>query len=148
MADRHLFFGIESLALNDNQRGLLVAALDEIPPLTHPQPSSANHKRVRLDGDAAIYAAFWDEDLITVATFKDKLGVIFSVDPATITHTVNLIRLDVLQTAVVTFSRNGTNYLRVAFFGYGSAGWPTWDESGDETRAYLALYADLWEQLE
>ena len=144
----HVYFGIENLALNATQRAALVDALRKLGPKTHPSPACLNHWRTRLDGQAAIFEALFDEDTITIARFKEYLGAIFNVDPATITHTVNLIRLDVLQTAVVTFSRNGTNYLRVAFFGYGSAGWPTWDESGDETRAYLALYADLWEQLE
>ena len=138
MADRHLFWGIENMALDNDQRALLVAALDTIPPLTHPQPSSANHRRVRLDGDAAIYAGLWNEDHITVATFKNKLGAIFSVDPATIDHAINNVTFDTRESAVVTFSRGGTDYLRVVFFGYAGGGdWPTWNESRLEMLQYL-----------
>ena len=145
MGDRHLYFGIENMALNEDQRALLIVALDEIPPLTDPQPSSANHRRIRLDGDAAIYAAHWDEDHITVATFKDKLGDIFSVDPATITHAVNPVTFDARESAVVTFSRGVTDYLRVVFFGYAGAGaWPTWNESRLEVLQYLYNNAVAW----
>ena len=145
MVDRHLFWGIENLALNEDQRALLVAALDEIPPLTHAQPSSANHRRVRLDGDAAIYAGFWNEAHITIATFKTKLGVIFSVDPATIDHAVNNVTFDARESAVVTFSRGGTDYLRAVFFGYAGAGdWPTWEQSLAEVHAYLKNNAVAW----
>ena len=145
MTDRLLYFGIENMNLTEEDRALLVAALDEIPPLSHPQPSHTNHRRVRLDADAAIYRALWNEDHITIQTFKDKLGVIFSVDPATIDHAVQTPTFDVRQSAAVTFSRTGTDYLRVVFFGYpGGGDWPNPEESRIEVLAYLSANKAAW----
>lgn len=143
--DRHIYFGIENLALNDVQRGLLVDALRALGPASHPSPACLCHLRTRLDGQAAIFEALFDEDKISIAAFKDRLGSIFSVDPATIDHGINLVTFAARQSAVVTFSRNSTDYLRVVFFGYAGADWPTWMQSGDETRAYLWANAAEWE---
>jgi hypothetical protein len=145
MADRLIYFGIENMNLTDEDRALLVAALDEIPPLSHSQPSHTNHRRVRLDADAAIYRGLWNEDHITIATFKDKLGAIFSVDPATIDHAVQTPTFDARESDVVTFSRTGKDYLRVVFFGYpGGADWPTPEQSRIEVIAYLYANAEAW----
>jgi len=146
VADRHIYFGIENLALNDAQRGLLIAALRALGPASHPQPACLCHWRTRLDGQAAIFEALFDEDNITVQAFKARLGVIFGIDPATIGHSTNLVTFANRQSAVVTFSRGGTDYLRVVFFGYAGADWPTWMDSGDECRAYLRANAAEWEQ--
>jgi len=130
------YFGIENLALNDAQRAELVAALRALGPSSDPQPARLNHWRTRPDAQAAIFEALFNKDHITIQTFKNRLGAIFNVDPATINHAIAFHTFATLPTAVVTFSRGGTNYLRVAFFGYDGAYWPTWDESGDEARAY------------
>ena len=143
MTQRNLFFGIENLNLDNDQRALLVAALDAIPSINTGQPRDDNHDRVRLDVDAAIYAGLWNEDHVTIATFKDKLGAIFEVDPATIDHAANLVTFDARQSNVVTFSRGGTDYLRVVFFGY-AGDWPTWDGSRIEVLAYLDNNAAAW----
>ena len=141
----HGYFGIENLALNDEQRGLLVQALRALGPDTDPQPARLCHWRTRLDGQAAIFEALFNEDNITIAAFKQRLGTIFDVDPDSITHAVVYPTFDSLSTATVTFRRDAIDYLRVAFFGYNGTDWPTWAQSGDECRAYLALYRDLWE---
>ena len=146
MTYRHLYFAIENLNLNDTQRAALVDALRALGPATARQPAYLNHWRTRLDGQAAIFEALWDEDRITIEVFKQRLGTIFGVSWVTIGHSVQLVTFATRQTAIVTFSRTGTDYLRVAFFGYpGGEDWPTWQESGDECRAYLALYAAEWE---
>ena len=142
--NRHIYFGIENLALNDAQRGLLVDALRALGPSSHPQPACLCHWRTRLDGQAAIFEALFDEDTITVVTFKNRLGSIFGVNPANIGHDTRIVTLANRETAVVTFSR-GIDYLRVAFFGYAGVDWPTWMESGNECRAYLRANAVEWE---
>lgn len=145
MAMRHIYFGIENLALTNAQRAELVDALRALGPSSDPQPARLCHWRTRPDSDAAIFEALFDEDNITIAAFKQRLGAIFSIDPATIDHDTNLVAFDARQSAVVTFGRGGTDYLRVVFFGYDGADWPTWAESGDECRAYLSNNAAAWE---
>ena len=138
----HGYFGIENLALNDSQRAELVAALRALGPSSDPQPARLIHWRTRLDGDAAIFEALFDEAHLTIDTFKNQLAQIFDIDPATIDHSVTSQLFDTYPTPIVTFSRSGTDYLRLALFGGLSA---TWAGSGAETLAYLALYAEQWE---
>lgn len=146
MAQVHVYFGVENLNLNVAQRGALVDALEALGPANHPQPACRCHWRTRLDGDAGIYEALFDENDITVTKFKERLGTIFSVDPSTIDHAVSDTKFNALQTAVVTFSRGGVDYLRAAFFGFSGGAWPGWKQSGDECRAYLALNKAEWEE--
>ena len=104
-----------------------------------------NHWRTRLDGQAAIYEALWAEENITIDTFKQRLATLFGIDPDSIDSSVNPVTFATLPSAVVTFSRNGTDYLRTVFFGYAGGEFPDWADSGDECRAYLKLFADEWE---
>ena len=137
----HGYFAIEDLNLAGTQRDTLIAALKALGPSTHPSPACLNHWRTRLDGDAAIFEALFDDAALTVDAFKARLGAIFDVDPATIDHTLNLFHFGDGDTPVAVFSRTGTDYLRMALFGGPHA---TWTESGDECRAYLALYSEQW----
>ena len=133
----HLYVGIENLGLTGAQKQTLFAAIRQLGPLSHPQPSHLNHGRVRLDANALIVEALFDEDTITIEGVKGYLASILGVDPATISHTVT-------QTAygpLVTFSRNGDK-LRLIQFGGVS---PTWMESGDACRAYLKANISEWE---
>ena len=140
----HGYFGIENLALNDSQRGELVAALQALGPSSHPSPACLNHWRTRLDNQAVIFEAKFDPENLTIEAFKQRLGAIFGVSWVTIGHSVNRVTFDSLESAVVTFSRLGTDYLRVVFFGYDGTSWPTWLQSGEECSAYLAANAAEW----
>ena len=144
----HGYWGIENLGLNDNQRDIIIDELRRLGPSSDPQPCMLNHWRTRLDGQAAIYEALWEEENITIDTFKQRLATLFGIDPDSIDSSVNPVTFATLPSAVVTFSRNGTDYLRTVFFGYAGGEFPGWQESGDECRAYLKLYADDWESEE
>ena len=133
----HGYFGIENLALSTAQRAALVTALRTLGPASDPSPACLNHWRTRLDGDAMIFEAAFNEAALTVDAWKNQLGIIFSVDAATIDHDLNAG-----ANTIVVFSQGGTDYLRVALFGGIGA---TWAESGDACRAYLAVHAAEWE---
>ena len=141
----HGYFGIENLGLNDEQRGELVAALRTLGPEWDRQPARLCHWRTRLDGQAAIFEALFDEDVISIDAFKKRLGAILGISWVTIGHSVVMVQWVARDSAVVTFSRSGVDYLRVVFFGYAGGEWPTREESGDEARGYLALHAAQWE---
>ena len=142
MAQRHFYLGIENLALNPTQRQTLMDALKALGPASDPQPARLCHWRTRLDGEAAIFEALFDEDNLTIAAFKQRLGDIFNVDPATIDHSIVVRSFAGGSTPIVTFSRGGVDYLRFALFGGQGAAWM---KSGDECRGYLALNRDDWE---
>lgn len=141
----HRYLGIENLALDDAQRKTLVDALKALGPASDPQPARLNHWRTRLDNQAAIFEALFQESALTIAAFKNRLAAIFGVEPDTIDHATVMRHFADGDTPVVTFSRNATDYLRVALFGGMDC---TWMESGDECRGYLALYRDEWEIVE
>ena len=142
MVNWHGYFGIENLNLNDSQRDTLVAALRALGPASHPQPACLCHWRTRLDGQAAIFEALFDEDHLAVDAFRQRLGTIFGVSWVTIGYDVSQQTFATLPTPIVVFSRLGVDYLRVALFGGVGAEWMA---SGDECRAYLKLYAAQWE---
>jgi hypothetical protein len=144
MALWHGYFGMENLSLNVSRKAALVAALKALGPGEDAQPARLNHWRVRLDGEAVIFEALFNTDHLTVAAFKNRLGVIFGVDPEDIEHTV--YQADV--GAVVAFSYGGTAYLRVVFFGYDGANWPDWETSREAAQAYIAAYLGYWEESE
>ena len=142
MAIWHGYFGIENLNLNVWERQTLVNALRELGAASDPQPARLCHWRTRLDGDGAIFEAAFSEDGLTIGKWKNRLGSIFTVNPATINHAAVTRHFAGGDTPVVTFSKGGTDYLRVALFGgVGTA----WNESGDECRGYLLANLADWE---
>lgn len=141
----HGYFGIENINLNTNQRTTLVQALRSLGPGSDPQPAHLNHWRTRLDGDAAIFEARLNTGSLSVSAFKNRLGAIFSADPATIDHASQNQSFADGSTPVVTFSRSGTDYLRVALFGGLGA---DWQGSRREILGYLAQNRDDWDEPE
>ena len=138
----HGYLGIENINLNETQRQILVDELKSLGPTSDLQPARLCHWRTRLDGEAAIFEALFNEDNLTVQKFKKRLASIFSVDEDDIEHSTNVVSFADGSTPIVVFSYGVTNYLRFALFGGISA---TWMESGDECRAYLAAYIEQWE---
>jgi len=139
------YYAIEDLNLNASQRQTLVEALRKLGPASDPQPARLCHWRTRLDGQAAIFEAAFNENNLTVEAFKRRLGTIFGVSWVTIGHSTQSVTFDSLPTPVVTFSRTGTDYLRMALFGGPAA---SWEESRLECQAYLKDHQDEWESEE
>lgn len=133
----HGYIGIENLGLTDAQRNQLVAHLKTLGPASDPQPAHLCHWRTRLDNQAGIFEALFAEDTISIDAVKSTLGQIFSVDPATISHTVTSSAYG----PVVTFARGGNKLRLIQFGGVGSA----WMASGDACRAYLKANSAAWE---
>ncbi len=142
MTQRHVYLAVENLNLNPTQRTTLVDALKALGPASNKQPSRLNHWRTRLDNEAVILEALFNEDNLTVDVFKDRLGAIFSVNPATIDHSTLTPTFDSRPSPVVTFSRSGIDYIKFCLFGGVGA---TWQQSGNECRAYLAANRAEWE---
>lgn len=136
------YFGIENLNLTNPQRALLVNDLERLGPDVHPQPAYLCHWRYRLDNDAAIYEALFDFDQLTIARTKARLGTIFGVSPATIASNLTNVSFAGLTTTVITFSRAGTDYLRMALFGGTGS---DYNDSHEEVLGYLFANLDQWE---
>lgn len=144
MADWLGYFAVENLNMNDNQKDTLVAELRQLGPSpeTENRPNHLCHWRTRLDNEAAIFEARFNEDALTVEAFTNRLANIFGVDPSTIDVDISQLDFAGHGTTVAVFARTGTNYLRMALFGTKQA---TWDESHEEVLAYLASNLEAWE---
>lgn len=70
----HGYFGIENLNLNPTQRATLIQALRALGPSSDPLPDRLNHSHTRLDGQAAIFEALFDESVLTVQAWKNRLA--------------------------------------------------------------------------
>jgi hypothetical protein len=141
----HGYFAIENMNLGTSARQTLIEVLRRLGPTSSQQPAHLCHLRTRLDNQAAIFEAAFDEANLTVDAFKARLGAIFGVEPDTIDHEIIQRTFDSRPTPIATFSRNGTDYMRMALFGGPGA---TWNQSGDECRAYLAEHREDWEPAE
>lgn len=145
MANVHIYFGIENLALTTNQRNTLVAGLQALGVANAgDNPAQRNHWRVRLDNQAVIFEALFNEDNISIVAIKQRLATIYGINVSLIGHTIQ----QTVYGLLVTFSRSGTDRLRMIAFGHDGNSWPARSVSGDAARAYLAANIAAWENTE
>lgn len=143
MAETRLYLGIENLTLTNAQRNQLVAHLQGLGLDNNgPLPNRRNHWRIRPDNQAAIFEAAFDDGTISIAAVKTRLGIIFNIDPAQISHSVATPSYSAgNSTTVVTFIYQAVSRLRIAAFGTLSG---TWQQSNAEVRGYLAANIATW----
>jgi hypothetical protein len=137
MAQRRLYFGIENLALTNAQRNTLVAGLQQLGANGDSQPCNRNHWRIRLDNQAAIFEALFDDSQLTIAALKSRLATIFGIAANDISHATSTTGIGFL----VTLSYQSVARLRVLLFGGASA---THAESHAAVLNYLATNAAAW----
>lgn len=127
---------VENLALTNNQRNTLVAAIASLGQrYLYPVP-------VRADNQAGIYEAeFRSGDLLHYA-WRARLGALFTVDPLTIDVFEEPVSFSAGgQSTQFMLSRMGTDYLRIICFG--TLAGPK-AQSARECTAYLAANAAAW----
>lgn len=136
------YIGLENIALTNAQRNQLVTHLQSLGIAnSDPNPSRRNHWRIRPDNNAAIFEAAFDDGTISIAAVRNRLGIIFGVDPALITHSVASPSFGGNTTQVITFTYQAAQRLRIAVFGTLSG---TWAQSNAEVKGYLAANAEAW----
>jgi len=136
------YYGVESLALNAGQLASLATALRALGNNDHPNPICRNHWRIRTDGQACIYHGDWGVEDWTLDAMKKRLGTIFGVAWTTIGHSVVTPSFAPgTSTTVVTFSRSGTDYLRLCEFGGVGA---SHQDGNAEALGYLKANAAAW----
>ena len=142
----HGYFAIEDLALTSGQRTTLwteMQALGIAP--DDPQPAKRNHWRFRLDNNAGIFEAQFDDTNLTVAKFKARLATLFGVSVDDITTNSTQQTYETIATDIATFKYLGNNKVRfAAFAGVGS----TWLQSKTEAKAFLNANSAAWEPAE
>ena len=136
------YYGIENIGLSGTQKAALVAALQALGLHSDPNPMNNNHWRIRLDGEACIYHGNWSAEDWSIDAMKQRLGGIFGVSWVTIGHsTQERSFAEGTSTRIVTFSRSGTDYLRMCEFGGVGASLP---DGNAEVLGYLRANAADW----
>lgn len=135
------YFGIENIALTAPQKTTLIAALRNLGPSSHPQPAELMHSRVRLDNDAIIFRALFQDTDLTTLNLRQFLANVFSVPVAQISAGVTSTTFAVLPSPVLTMTFSAVQRVRFVLFGGLSA---TVQQSNDEVIAYLIANSVAW----
>lgn len=142
MANIHLYFGIENLNLTAPQKATLVAELQGLGQANNgAAPNLRNHWRVRLDNDAVIFEALFDESHLAIPAIKARLATIFGVAVGTISHSTSQ---NATYGLIVTFTHSAQAKLRMVAFGHNGTAWGTTAQSRAAAQAYLAANAAAW----
>lgn len=134
---RRFYVGIENISLTTAQKNTLIAGIQALGANSDGNPAHRNHWRFRLDTNAAIFEAKFDDTQLTVAAFTNRLATIFTVDPALITAVVTTGAVGTLG----IFSYQSVQKLRLVLFGGVTA---TYAESLAACAAYLATNSAAW----
>lgn len=135
------YIGIENLTLTGPQKATLVTALQALGPSNDPQPSELMHWRVRLDNNAVIYRARFQDGDLTTTNLRQFIANVFSVAVAQVTAGTGSVTFLALPSPVVTLTYQASARLRFVLFGGLAA---TVAQSNAEVLAYLAANALAW----
>lgn len=136
-----VYFGIENINLTNQQRNTLVAGLQQLGHNTSHLTNERNHWRIRLDNQAVIFEALFDENDLTIAAIKQRLANLFNVAVDTISHSTQQTAYGLL----VTFIHGGQNKMRMIAFGHDGNAWGTWAESNLAVHVYLFNNLLAWD---
>jgi hypothetical protein len=136
-----LYIGTENIALTAPQKATLATALQALGPVSHPQPSELMHWRTRLDGNAVIFRALFQDSDLTVANLRQFIANVFSVPVAQVTATNSSTTFKTLPSPVITMTFQAIDRMRFVLFGGLAA---TTQQSNDEVVAYLIANAVAW----
>ena len=138
----HGYIALENINLSTNQRRLLLDTIWLLSNQYNDSPSKVNHIRPRPDKEAMIFEAEFSKGDLTVSKFKNRLANILNIDASAINFLITSETYNTNPSRVVIFNRRWVDYFKVIIFGGIDA---TWEESGNECRAYLSRYKGLWE---
>jgi len=144
MASWHGYFGIEALSMTGAQKATLLTALQALGPSRADTdwPPFLMQFRPRLDNNAALFEARFNEDNLTVAALKQFLADAFGIPVANISNVNTSATFASKPSPIVTLRSASTDRLRVVLFGGVGAAWA---DSREECAAYLAANRVAWE---
>jgi hypothetical protein len=116
----------------------LIDALRALLPERDEQPAWRVHLRVRLDSQAAIVEARWQDVDITDASIRRYLAQAFGVAEGTVTSAATTNAYG----RVLTLTYSAVQRVRFILFGGVGA---TWEQSRQAVLAYLAANGVQWE---
>ncbi len=136
-----LYLGAENIAMTAAQKNAFRETLRVIGPATHSQPSELMHWRPRMDGDATLMRASFQDGDMTAAGLRQLLAVALGVPAPQITSANSSVTYKTTPSLIVTMSNSGVPQMRFILFAGGRA--PI-QQSNDEAVAYLIANAAAW----
>lgn len=135
------YLGAENITLSQAQKDAFRATMSAIGPAAHPSTAELMHWRSRLDGDAVIMRAQFNDSDLTTAGLRQLLASALGVTLDKITATQASVTYATLASTLITMSNASTPCMRFILFGGGRA---SVQQSNDEALAYLKLNAGAW----
>ena len=137
MANRHFYFVFENLALSQDDWDELLQRFQQRGSTTSSQPAERNHQRLRLDGQAIIFEALFNENAVNEMAVEGILASITKVPPPRIDYTI-------VENGdkVVTYDIDGVPSLVHTVMANEGA---TWNESRAAILSYLSANKLEWE---
>jgi hypothetical protein len=135
------YLGAENISLTQLQKDSFRVTLAAIGPASNPQTAEMMHWRTRLDGDAVLMRALFNDSDLTTAGLKQLLATALGVNVATITATTSRQTFGTLPSQIVLMSISGVNQMRFILFASPGG---TIQQSNAEVLAYLKLNAGAW----
>jgi hypothetical protein len=146
MANIRLYFAIENISLDKEKKDKLVEALKALGANNSaPQPSDRNHWRERLDGDALIFCALFDDRTIAPDAFADYLAKRLGIDKTEVSQAKTQPIYATTASDKISMAYHAVEYLRVLLFG-GERG--DAKKSNVEVLAYLKANAAAWGEID
>jgi hypothetical protein len=136
-----LYLGAENIAMTQPQKDNFRETLRVIGPPVHPQPAELMHWRPRLDGNATLMRAQFQDGDMTVAGLRQLLATSLGVPVAQITSANSNVTYKTTPSLIITMSLNGVPQMRYILFAGGRA---SIQQSNDEAVAYLIANAAAW----
>jgi hypothetical protein len=138
MAKRHFYFIFENLNLSSDGWNELIDRFKQRGSKNSPQPAKRNHQRLRLDDQAILFEALFNEQAVNENAVEGQLASILQIPPPRIDRTI-------VEDGdkVVTYQVDGVDSLiHTVLAGEGAS----WDESRLSTLDYLSLNRTEWEE--
>ena len=134
MANRHFYFLLENLTLSGDDWDALAGLIKQRGANDDPQPCNRNHWRYRLDNQAVIFEALFNESAVNANAIKGLLTAVTQIPANRIDYTTDA--------NITTFTIDDVESLGQIVFGGDGA---EWNDSRLDCLAYLSAYRTAWE---
>jgi len=136
MANRHFYFVFENLALSQDDWDALVERFRQRGSTTSPQPAERNHQRLRLDEQAIIFEALFNENAVNERAVEGILSSITKIPPSRIDFAI-----EENGDKVITYDIDGVPSLVHTVMANEGA---TWNESRIAILSYIQTNKAEW----
>jgi hypothetical protein len=135
------YLGAENISLTQPQKDAFRATMSAIGPVGNTSTAEQMHWRSRLDGDAVIMRALFQDSDVTGAGLRSLLATALGIPAAQVASATTTFKYKDIPSVLLTMSVAGVDKMRFIRFAGMSA---TVTQANVEALAYLKLNAAAW----